>query len=273
MKKYQRKDHKTRLEAFDLLINYKLQKKSRKNIIDLINIKYKIPIGTLYDWCNGRIPPGRKGKIIHNSSFYYVLGALLGDGCAYNWRITNNYVILVGNCEFTKKYSKQLFKCTKVKVKPHIDRNKNIWFVRTNNYELFKILKKYRTNSEALINFTFSNNNSKLEFIEGFFDAEGCVKIIKEKVRKTPKICLDITNTNKNYLDLIQRLLNEALNINSNYSIQKPKIGKDGLYRKIAYHLRIYKKESIRIFFKNLKTIKLIEEKKKYLKNWLNNGK
>jgi hypothetical protein len=30
-----------------------------------------------------------------------------------------------------------------------------------------------------------------LQLIEGFFDAEGCVKVIKEKVRKTPKVNLD----------------------------------------------------------------------------------
>ena len=106
-------------------------------------------------------------------------------------------------------------------------------------------------------------------FVEAFFDAEGCVKIIKEKIRKTPKICLDTTNTNLKLLDLIRRLLKEHLGIEARYSIQKA----DGIKNKqIAYHLRIYKKEFVKKFFENISTTKLKEEKVLYVKNWLNNG-
>ena len=107
--------------------------------------------------------------------------------------------------------------------------------------------------------------SSTLFFVEGFFDAEGCVKIIKEKVRHLPKICLDITNTNLQYLDFIKKMLKKCLKIEARYSIQKP-IGN----RKIAYHLRIYKKEYVRKFFENTKTTKLKKEKITYVKNWLN---
>jgi len=114
-----------------------------------------------------------------------------------------------------------------------------------------------------------SEKQSFLLFIEGFFDAEGCVKIIKEKVRKTPKICLDITNTNYDYLEIIRKLLQNILNIESKYSIQKPELGKDGHMRKKAYHLRIYKKEFVKKFFENINTTKLKEEKISYVENWL----
>ena len=109
-----------------------------------------------------------------------------------------------------------------------------------------------------------------VEFIEGFFDAEGCVKIIKEKIRKTPKICLDITNTNKDYLDVIRLLLSEFLGVETEYSIQKPIYKKN---KKTAYHLRIYRKEYIRTFFDNISTTKLKDEKIKYVEKWLNNGR
>ena len=70
-----------------------------------------------------------------------------------------------------------------------------------------------------------------------------------------------------------RKILKNYLNIESNYSIQKPEIGKDGSLRKKAYHLRIYKKEFIRRFFENISTTKLKEEKVIYVQNWLNNGK
>ncbi len=109
--------------------------------------------------------------------------------------------------------------------------------------------------------------------IEGFFDAKGCIKIIKEKIRrKTPKICLDITNTNFKILELVRQLLKEHLNIEARYSSQAEHMGKDGYMRKRVYHLRIYKKEFVRKFLENIDTTKLKEEKIIYVKNWLNNG-
>lgn len=57
------------------------------------------------------------------------------------------------------------------------------------------------------------------------------------------------------------------LDIEARYSIQKA----DGKKNKqVAYHLRIYKKEYVKIFFENISTTKLKEEKKIYVSNWLN---
>ena len=47
----------------------------------------------------------------------------------------------------------------------------------------------------------------------------------------------------------------------------------DFSFKKLAYHLRIYKKEFVRKFFENINTTKLKEEKMIYVENWLNNGK
>jgi hypothetical protein len=60
--------------------------------------------------------------------------------------------------------------------------------------------------------------SNSLAFIEGFFDAEGCIKIIKEPVRITPKICLDITNITFKYLNLIRMLLMKHLIVEARYS-------------------------------------------------------
>jgi len=266
-----RTNHELRIKAFDALNELKHGAIPRKEIIEDIHGEFGIPRGTLYDWYSDKhCPFGRRGKLIYKPELLYVLGALLGDGCLYNWKITNHFIILVGDENFTTKYATMLSPCIETKVKPYIIRSKNIWFVRTNSYRLYELFKKARENMDYLEQLIRQNKQAPLLFIEGFFDAEGCVKIIKEKVRKTPKICLDITNTNKNYLDLVQKLLMEFLGIEARYSIQKPDGKKN---KKVAYHLRIYKKEYVRRFFQNIQTTKLTPEKAILLKNWLENGK
>lgn len=253
--------------AFDAFENLRKEGASRKKIIEKINKEFVIPIGTLYDWYRRKhIPYGRKGEIAHGPEMFYVLGALLGDGCLYKWKSTHNHTILIGDKRFTEKYSKFLSACTGKSTKPYIDRSKNIWFVRTNNFALYELFKKSRENPDYLR--TLLNKAERREsllFIEGFFDAEGCVKIIKEEVRKTPKICLDITNTNFAFLELIRELLHEQLNISARYSIQRP----DGTNtRRTAWHLRIYKKEFVKRFLENIRTTKLRREKTAYVRNW-----
>jgi hypothetical protein len=263
-----RKNHKVRLAAFDLLKKLKSENVSRQKIVNKIHDKFGIPIGTAYDWYKGKVLPyGRRGGIIQQPELFYVIGALLGDGCVYSWKITHNHVILVGDKNFTTKYARMLAPCIGKKVKPYINRSKNIWFVSSNNFELHSIFKMVREDLAYLENLMEQNNDrSKVLFIEGFFDAEGCVKIIKEKTRKTPKICLDITNNNHEFLELIRKLLKEQLDIESRYSVQKYNDGK----RKTTYHLRIYKKEYVKRFFENISTTKLKKEKVAYLQNWLN---
>ena len=256
-----------RMVAFDAFKSLIVRGLSRKVIIDNINVEFGIPQGTLYDWYRGKhVPWGRAGKVFQKIEIFYVIGALLGDGCLYKWKPTNNYAILIGDKKFTTKYAKYLRICTNKKTRPYIDRSKNIWFVRTNNFELYEMFKKSRFNLTYLEHkITKEEPRAALLFIEGFFDAEGCVKLIKELSRKTPKVCLDITNTNKELLDLVHRLLARYLDIKGHFSLQKP-FGN----RKTAYHLRIYKKGDIRKFLKLLHTTKLKANKVALVKNWLN---
>jgi hypothetical protein len=264
-----RTNHEIRLKAFDLLNELKSDNVPRKEIIDKIKTEFGIPFGTLYDWYRGtNYPYGRKGELKYNQELFYVLGALLGDGCVYRWKITHNHVILVGDRKFTLKYANMLMPCVGISVKPYIDRSKNIWFVKTNNFKLYSLFKKVRGDLSYLKQIIRqSGKNSSLLFVEGFFDAEGCVKIIKEKVRKTPKICLDFTNTDRELLEIVREILQDVLEIDAKYSIQNADISKN---KKECYHLRIYKKEFVKRFFDNITTTKLKEEKIPYVKNWLN---
>ena len=160
-----------------------------------------------------------------------------------------------------------LTRCTYKRTKAYINRSKNIWFVRSNNFKLYSLFKKVREDLSYLEQSIKQNDSrSALLFIEGFFDAEGCVKIIRERIRKIPKICLDITNTNFEILELVRKLLQEKLHIEARYSIQRPDPTKN---KKTAYHLRIYRKEYVRGFFENIDTVKLKPRKISYLRNWL----
>lgn len=215
-------------------------------------------------------------NLLFEKELFYVLGALLGDGCAYHWKKGDvKMLILIGDYNFTKKYTEKLIKCSQNRVKNYINRSKNIWSVRIGNITLYNLFKEIRLDLNKLTTLIKKENfrENSLQFIEGFFDAEGCVKIIKEPVRKTPKICLDITNTNYVLLELIRALLKENLDIGAKYSIQKSFIGKDGSQRQNTYHLRMYKKADIRKFLENIHTTKLKSEKVIYVENWLNNGK
>ena len=267
-----RTNHELRMRAFDELTRLKKNNTSRKEIVYSLHKQSEVPLAALYGWYEGkRRPYGRRGKLLVKPELFYVIGALLGDGCLYKWKTTYNYIILVGDKSFTTKYAKMLSACTGRKSKAYIDRNKGVWFVKINNYELFRLFQKTRENPAFMSKMIKEyGGNSSLLFIEGFFDAEGCVKVIKEKVRKTPKICLDITNLDYRILEVIKGLLKKDLGIEARYSIQRAFTGKDGSRRKKIYHLRIYKREFIRTFFNSIKTTKLTEEKKKYLMNWLN---
>lgn len=257
----------TRTVAFDAFKVQFVRGLPRKQIIEKIKKEFKIPYGTVYDWYSAKhLPWGRAGKVILRPEIFYVLGALMGDGCLYRWKPTNNFVILVGDKRFATKYSKYLKLCLgRQQVKPYIDRSKNIWFVRTNNFALYELFKKVRVDLVYLEDLIAKyGKQAGIFFIEGFFDAEGCIKIIKEPSRITPKVCLDMTNTNYELLCLVHQLLLKNLNVESHFSTQKP-YGN----RKECYHLRIYKKDDIRKFLKLLPTTKLKANKAILVNNWL----
>ncbi len=195
------------------------------------------------------------------------MGVLVGDGYAYNWKSSYHVGILVKDESFARKFAERLSKCIGGNVNAHPARKRNLWFVRVGNYELFTLFKDFRGSLNMVKDVAISKQDA-LQFIEGFFDAEGCVKVVREKVRKTPKICLDYTNTNYEVLGIVQKLLKRYLDIESGFSVQHDKRPN----RKPVYHLRIYKKDYVRIFFDNIQTIKLNKEKELCLKNWLQHG-
>lgn len=262
------------IQAFDELQAQIIVGNSRKQIVADISSNYDVKQGTVYSWYSGKtIPLGRKGEVEIREELFYVLGALLGDGCIYKYKPTNNKVILSGDEKFTRKFAEKLSLCIDRPVKNYINRRRHHWFVSVDNYQLYEMFKRSRENIEFLDRQIAENGpGAAISFIEGYFDAEGCVKVIKEEIRKTPKICLDITNTNLTHLELVRKLLERHMKIIAKYSNQEAYTDKNGRPRKKSYHLRIYKKEYIRRFCQLITTTKLYKEKQRYLQNWLTNG-
>lgn len=204
-------------------------------------------------------PPKNQGK------FVLCTWRALGAGYAYNWQSSYYIGILVKEEQFARKFAERFSKCIGGKVTAYPFRKRNLWFVRIGNYELFSLFRDFRRNLCLVQDVETISKEDALQFIEGFFDAEGCIKVIKEIGRKTPKICLDFTNTNYEVLEVIQKLLKLFLHIEARFSVQHDKRPN----RKPVYHLRIYKKEHVRTFFENMQTTKLNKEKGESLKNWL----
>ncbi|MAF51285.1 MAG: hypothetical protein CMH64_04310 [Nanoarchaeota archaeon] len=270
----------TRIKAYKLMKELKKKEISKKETVDRINKEFEISTSTLYDWYAGRNAPWESKEKIenleYNKELFYILGAMLGDGCIYYWR-GQYQVKIYGEEEFIRKCAEKLSICLRKNINHYFYKSyyekwgSNLWFINTVHKKLFILFKEIRSNPYRILDLMGKSNykENSLQFVEGFFDAEGCVKIIKEKVRKIPKICPDICCTDYEYVELCRKLLKKHLNIEARYSIQKPK--KHWNAKKTSYHLRIYRKEYVRRFFENINTTKLKPEKIQYVKNWLKN--
>lgn len=263
-------DLEKRINAYELYLKLDKEKFTNEEMINLLQKNFGVNNQRIYDWNKGITPFGKKSSVKICPELFYVIGAILGDGCIYKWK--NNYQVwLMGDENFTKKYAKKISICKSSIVKNYKRKNKNFWFVQIGNIQLFFLIKKIRKDMYVLENLLQEGNyrENALNFIEGFFDAEGCVKIIKEPCRKTPKICPDICNTDFKLINFVKSVMDPVLEIESRFSNQKAYIASDGHPRKKSYHLRIYKKEYVKKFFDNISTNKLTKEKEKYVENWL----
>lgn len=257
-----------RLEAYARFQTLSARGKSTHELVCTISKQFGVSQSAVYAWTKGTSPFGRRcGRVAYTTELFYVIGAMLGDGCIYFWK--NRYFIwLLGEREFCVKYAERVSHCTSYRTaKAYPYRGRNCWFVKFQNAELYFLMKEIRENIEVLAELVKSGSHSPnaLQLIEGFFDAEGCVKVIKEEVRRTPKINLDFCNTNLALLELIRRELDYVLNIEGRFTSQRDKRRN----RKVVYHLRIYRKDAIRKFLEHVSTIKLKPEKVQYVENWL----
>lgn len=254
-----------RLEAYNLMNNLMKEGLGSESIVKEVVNQTQVPYGTVYSWYKYGSSPFWKGSLNKTKELFYVLGALLGDGCIYKWG-KEHQIWLVGDQNFAKKYANKLSKVINRNVNAYPNRGKNVWFVKVSNIELYYLFSNTRDSYSKILDLADNQNRIKnyLEFVEGIFDAEGCVKVVKDSKRITPKICLDIANADFTLIKFTQKLMEKSLDF-------KPKISGQAdrrENRKPMYHIRIYRKDFIKKFFQHIKTTKINQEKLGLLENW-----
>ncbi len=193
---------------------------------------------------------------------------MLGDGCAYHWH--NQFQVwLVGEEEFTLKFAEELSACLGRQVRHYKYGSKQPWFVRIDNAELFFLFLSVRRDHSLMRTLVqeVDPEGGWTHFIEGFFDAEGCVKVIKGRERKTPKVCLDFCNTDLDLLRMVRCAMARSLGVKSRMSTQR-----ESPPRKKSYHLRVYAKADVVRFIMAIATTKLTREKRQFFDNWIKKG-
>lgn len=242
------------------------KRRLRKDVVAEITKLYGVTGTTVYQWYKGASPMGRRaGRVAKVSELLYVVGALLGDGCVYHWR-GNYQVWLSGEKPFVRKYASKLSLCLGRQVRYYKPSSKNVWIARVGNAELFFLFQRVRDDLSALYGLVEETGTQGgwLQFIEGIFDAEGCVKIVAGRERRTPKACLDLCNTDIRLVRAAQGAIRNELGIESRLSIQPGKPP-----RRTSYHLRIYSKAGVEAFLGAIPTTKLTAEKKPLVELWL----
>lgn len=222
----------------------------------------------MYQWIGGKDPLGeRAGTVLVRQGLFYAIGALLGDGCIYFWR--NTYQVWVyGEREFVSKFASKISECLNRKVPFHPNRTRKVWFVHIDNAELFLLIKSIREDLNVL--------DRMLDEGSSTFQRAGirgrllrCRRLHQsgqgQRQKKTPKICLDFTNTNIRLQELTQKFLRCYLGIEPKLSTQYDKRSN----RKPVHHLRISKKSDIETFLASISTTKMKSHKTKLVEKWL----
>ncbi len=214
-------------------------------------------------------PGSNRGRIRRIPELWYVVGAVLGDGYLFRSRAGYLVGLDVRSKEFSETFAKKESAVIGRPVKSYYYAGNKVWFVRVKNFELFSLIKRIREEPSLLMTCLQETQDdlNELEFLSGFFDAEGCIKEVKERTRRTAKVCIDITNTDKRLLDVVNTLIRRGIGCKGRYSIQED----SRRVRKTTFHLRLYAKANVKAFLERVHTVKLTPEKRRTLDTWLSN--
>lgn len=258
-----------RLEGYRQFERMRSQGKTQDQIIRVLGESFNVKGPTVRRWLDGDSPYGRNlGRVLIVPELFYVLGALLGDGSIYLWR--HSYQVwLYGEQRFAERYAKALSRCLpEHRYVPFYNRrNVRVSFVKIQNAELFLLVRKSRADPSSIVGLLEEGDprTNARAFVQGFFDAEGCVKVTKDKSRTIHKICLDITNTDLTLVETTGTMLKSWFGIETKLTCQRdPRPN-----RRAVYHLRIYKKSDVRRFLALAPTIKMTPRKAWLTSRWL----
>ena len=190
----------------------------------------------------------------------YLIGAFLGDGCSYD-----GFDMQVKDKEFADYVASLISKITAknitAKKYSRIKRNPiEIGFrVRVSNKNMKEWLEK--TTKDKSVIPKFNSEKELLNFLSGFFDAEGCIKYGSNSGTAKTSLFMQISQKNGDLLYQLQKLLKKyQINSNINYYTQK------GVN---YYILNIYNKNNFRRFLNKGNIV--ISRKKQHLVNYVNN--
>lgn len=196
----------------DVILNmYVSQGMSANAVADALNTNRTTILNRLRKYNAVR----KKWKIIDlspSSELSYVIGAMLGDGWLNRCK-KNHYVCLTAKDEeFVKHFAHCMTIILGSECRVWIDKN-GFYNARSTSKMLFEYLQ-----GKNIDNFIDIISERPTDFIRGFFDAEGNVRIRNGK-KKGSEITL--TNTNFHYLEVIKYILSSILSISSTITLQK----------------------------------------------------
>jgi len=168
-------------------------------------------------------------KIKITPDFAYAYGSLLGDGSIKcyekeNYR-TSRILFRVIDKDFAEAVKKGMDNCfgEKKRVKFVFNKKDNDYTIRLAHKKICKWLLNY--NIENILK---RNEKIKTSFLRGLYDAEGCVNTKNRNGFKVINYIL-FTNTNKNIIKIVSKILNE---FNIKHSICKKRQKVDSRYKK-----------------------------------------
>lgn len=189
----------------------------------------------------------------------YLIGAFLGDGCSYD-----GFDMQVKDKEFADYVALLISKITakNIKAKKYSRIRQNFieigYRVRASNKNLEEWFERATKNKNTIPK--FNSENEVMNFLSGFFDAEGCIKYGGNYDTAKTSLYMQISQKNGDLLYQLNKLLKKYLiNSSINYYTQK---------NVKYYNLNIYNKNNFRKILSKGNII--IQRKKQHLVDYVN---
>jgi len=235
-----------------------------------IEVKYE----TIGSWIRGERNPYKKLNTIQDDKkLPYIIGLLMGDGYFYkvmkNGSYNNGRIVLgVKDKDLAQNFALSISHIfgNKRSYKINWSEDKRVYVVEVRSKELVELLLRDFNDLLKVIKISESS------FIQGFFDAEGCINIKYQKGRIYPRIFLTnsdirLINYVKNYFQKIG--ISSNIQINTKGGKEKTILGKKTKTIKDCYNLAIENFQGIKKFAEEINFT--VNRKKDKLDNVLRN--
>lgn len=149
----------------------------------------------------------------------YIIEVIIGDGNLYLSNGKNYSIILfVKDLDFAEEFNRNIYKVLGMQRSYSINKHEGKFRVWASSKELYTFLREKR-------NFNSIINAYPADFIRGFADSEECVYhyYLKRRGRKYFTCGIEMSNSNRSYLELVKELLHRHFGIISFIHIEHRK--------------------------------------------------